>query len=960
MTIYYVNPVTGSNANTGLSWAQAWLWPPGNGAAVGPGDEIRFAKSTERTPAGSYRTSSAGTLSLTNSTPGYQNASLGQAWTKGALAGTVSAAGVYTIPTGTAIPANTRLMYRAHTRTQSTLNGLELMVQYSNLIESASGAGLKVCICSDAAGNTPILTLDGPTWFSLTNQSVTSFLYNSATTLSFTMGSIAVYSIAAFTVTGGSATITPHDQLLVTPDQSAASTAFLRRGEAFNVNTSFPLSVGNFLPAARRDIYMYPNTMAALGVTPSPDPTWRHKGGGTATFDSQFTIYSAIPFRPKTTYETNLNYSGTAGSRIRIRGGFDPATDIQDGFTNLALGQLNRLQRKGWFCFSSGGGQYLDFERFISIQATLIWFDFTVTTITGIRFFDCTLGSVAVSNPTASLGVGIFGATAITSPVAVNAWYMERCTSYDFFTFIRGQSYESSALAKFWATTDFTFGSVDLVDCCIADSGAAVSRIACTGNISMRSSVAGELRALFVRTGEFRPSAAFTGTLTVSDCAITTITTFSGGGGAAATSAKAVLRNVFATDFGTINSSATCQIVVGDFRDLTIDGYGLNNTYDVTSELHVSNTSGFYANNPTGFLMVGGPVYTRRPLPGVGGTGSTTNCIRLTNPPPASDFSGAIRPFSLSTHPNATSFPGLVLADWSGTVSIAGFRGSYAHALSPTYVAGTYFPDAQQAVFLNCIARVSSSGPLGVVRQVGGEVKGVDFPEYSLFYQNIHPFSAGVRSYGVTVDSIEDGALAAAGVSHLDRRAIVVGLLGSNIKYGRISGGFPINIPLSIILDENTTFAAVASTSGGNTSANRGLLLRRPSGGWTYLRAGVEMSNSISKNAYGRRTITLPAQAGITLARLDVAAGATYNLVVRVRCLDAYDAGLFQRCTVLIPPCTAYTTDIQGHYIRRHYTSNTEDLLVAFSVSPQKSGEIYVNFFSTSLCEIKDFSASLV
>ena len=48
MTIYYIDPGSGNDSNTGLSWAQAWKTLRGlRVAAVVPvaGDEIRFAQS---------------------------------------------------------------------------------------------------------------------------------------------------------------------------------------------------------------------------------------------------------------------------------------------------------------------------------------------------------------------------------------------------------------------------------------------------------------------------------------------------------------------------------------------------------------------------------------------------------------------------------------------------------------------------------------------------------------------------------------------------------------------------------------------------------------------------------------------------------------------------------------------------------------------------------------------------
>ncbi len=62
MTIYYIDPTSGSDTNTGLSWAQAWKTMRGLRVASivpGAGDEIRFAKSSVYTPSmGAYDRSS--------------------------------------------------------------------------------------------------------------------------------------------------------------------------------------------------------------------------------------------------------------------------------------------------------------------------------------------------------------------------------------------------------------------------------------------------------------------------------------------------------------------------------------------------------------------------------------------------------------------------------------------------------------------------------------------------------------------------------------------------------------------------------------------------------------------------------------------------------------------------------------------------------------------------------------
>ena len=64
MTVYYVNPATGLDSNTGLSWAQAWrtLWGLQAASVVpGPGDEIRIAKTPTFTPTLGTITTVAGT-----------------------------------------------------------------------------------------------------------------------------------------------------------------------------------------------------------------------------------------------------------------------------------------------------------------------------------------------------------------------------------------------------------------------------------------------------------------------------------------------------------------------------------------------------------------------------------------------------------------------------------------------------------------------------------------------------------------------------------------------------------------------------------------------------------------------------------------------------------------------------------------------------------------------------------
>ena len=968
MTVYYVDPVNGSNSNNGLSWGSAWLWPPGDGSTVSPGDEIRFAKAQKTdTSSGKYAQNGRVLEGL------YSRLATASTWSLGSVGGSISGRKI-TIPPSTNISANTKIMYCPLSYFISTSELGELLVAAKRIPTAGPGTYLKVCLCSDASGNTIVGTMNGPTWFNDSSLSKTSFTLGSpGATVSFS--SIAIYSVNAFTTSsGGDTEIEAEQSFSKTPTPTSV---YIRAGSMVGSVTPPQVAIG--LSWSRPDFYQFmvgSETTPVSGVQVYPEPRVSYPG---SSYNSNYTYidsYQGLPFASDGRYDTLISYSGNSGARIKFSGGWDIATGLQDGYTYLGMYDVCTPLRKGAFVFSSGGS-WIDFERFVCPQTHFVYYDYTVSSITGLRLYDCTIGCSPVSGYAVP---SFFGAAGVSGTVAVDNWYMERCTGYDFFSFSTGQAW--SAQATPWRPyTDFSFGGVELVDCVIQDLGATGQYVNCpSGDIIIRSSVAGELRSLIVSAGTtyWQLAPGSTGTVEIQGTAIAAQHHYSKGD-EAVTQIKGVFTDIAITntrdanktagDYDTTTSKAVDLTThLGNFLELTLDGYAIHNSFYRSSEssgtvrkqasIILEDTDTFRSLNPSYVYRIGGPVssFQSYSVTAFSLVQWLPDVFVIKNPPAVLDFSNPapVRPFSLSARPYTNMVPGMLFDVWSSSISVIEPYGSFIHFNEISYTPDTYWPNLPTATVTGGTGKVSSDNPLGLVRALGTKM----FSEgpFLMGYRSVNPVGRGVMAYGVELDAIKYGELGVAAKNDIMQRGIVIGAKGSLVGHGS-SAGYDRYVHDSITVDDDFTMSQPDADTP--SLVPRGCLFIRSTSGRFWMRLGrygyAESSGTV--NQYGKRDIYLYANTSIPLARLDVLGGENLAITLVVRPQTTV-AGMY--CAIVIPPCTAYTTDISGHSIKRVLATHTEDETVSFNISTQKPGEVHFNFRTSVDLYIKNFSVETV
>lgn len=972
MTIYYVDPINGSDTNSGLSWAAAWRWPPGNGASVVAGDEIRFAKSQKTF------TTDGRTLQY-DGIFGFNPLAVTGTWTLGSGGGTLSGRKLSFTP-ATNVPSNTKLMYYSVGYTTYIPSGSmsEVLIAAKGLSTAVSGTYLKVCLCSDTAGNTIVATLNGPTWFNDAIASKTSFVFGPAGA-QINFSSIAVYSTGAFTAPSGGAEVEIETMLL----RDYPSAAYIRAGSMIAQTTPIPVTSG--FDVARTDFYGFPLYMVAGGggyavggTYPYPRIGYPSDSANTSlqSNSAPLDVYAALPFYTDGRYDRSMAYAGSFSSRIKIRGGWDTTTNVQDGYTFLGIQDTCTPLRKGAFVFSSGGS-WLDFERFVCTQSHFIYYDYTISAIAGLRFYDCTIGGGAVSGYSQP---SFFGAAGVSTPITVDNWYLERCVTNNFFSFANGLSW-SAQTTPLRAYTDFSFGSVDLVDCVVQDLGAGWPYINCpTGDISIRTSVSGQTRCLIVSGGDtyWQLPPGATGSIRMTGVAISAKDHYSKGN-EAVTQIKGVFTDIRVSSLGPVgdwisnSKDSTRKVRLGNFLQLTLDGYAFSdNNYTGGGSsgapksqalILIEDTATFRSLNPGYVYKIGGPVSSyqlRRKTTVYDNTTVLPDGLYILNPPPSLDFNSPapVRAYSVSTIPNTRSIPSLKVGTWSGQITISNPYASCIHFLAPQYTAGTYWPNIAQASVIGGTGKVSSDGPLGVVRVYGTKMYTTGL--YTQYEASAHPVGRGVISYGAEFDGFVYGEPKSVAANDLIQRGLAFGAVGLGkvipglYQYDRYQHD-------SIIAEDSMTLSAPDELTPSIDRYNypkAGLFIRTASGRHSLVLSGTSyVESSVTINDYGKRTIYLRPDTSIPLGRIDVMGTETLQVTLIVQPITIV-TGMY--CFLTIPPCAAYSTDILGHSIKRSLNMAGDKETISLVISPQKSGTIYFNFYTSVEMNIFTFDVASI
>ena len=203
MTIYYLDPANGNDANDGLSWGTAWktLLNGATSARLGltDSDEIRIAKSPDPINIGNITwTTNSATVSMpTLSTTVVDQCESG--WTAGLVTPTYTTSFV---KQGTnslqAVLSSTngRVCYKAITADYSGFTRITFWVNFATAVNYSAGCPIQIRLCSDNAGNTAVNTFTLPSYYYPANYWVPITIDN-VSALSSTIGSIAIYTTSA-------------------------------------------------------------------------------------------------------------------------------------------------------------------------------------------------------------------------------------------------------------------------------------------------------------------------------------------------------------------------------------------------------------------------------------------------------------------------------------------------------------------------------------------------------------------------------------------------------------------------------------------------------------------------------------------------------------------------------------------------------------------------------------------
>lgn len=287
MTTFYLDLESGNDSNAGTSFALRWLTPTtgATAARIAPGDTIRVMASPDATSVGNATwTNNSRTVTLAGAVTA--NVDTGEsAWTassnvtcstsstrkEGSLSSSIAIASGFT--TGKAA-------FKALAGSTDFSAYQQLSFWVRNDAAIANGATLKLCLCSDAAGATPVDTFFIPAIPS-TNSWV-AFTVNKGSALGSAIQSVALYADSD----PGTITLLIDNIIAVKSVASADSLSLTSLiGKDYNLNwaatTAYSLNAQRRPSVPNRNGLRYKVTTA--GTTGSSEPTWPTEWGQTVT-----------------------------------------------------------------------------------------------------------------------------------------------------------------------------------------------------------------------------------------------------------------------------------------------------------------------------------------------------------------------------------------------------------------------------------------------------------------------------------------------------------------------------------------------------------------------------------------------------------------------------------------------------------------------------------------------------
>jgi hypothetical protein len=331
MATFYLDYINGNNANDGSTWALAWkdITNGATAARIAPGDVIRIAKSPAPTSIGNATwTNVSKTVTLATA----QTANIDRcetAWTA-ANSGTVTLTAVATdgkegsYCMQVAVPAspvaNTKYAYHATGKLNlSAYQNISFWVKNSAAIDDATT--WKVVLCSDTAGVTIVNTFYIPAIPSANRWIPLTLAQSGGGNLGSSIQSIAIYTDASLP-TGSS--------YLYVDNFIACTTNGLNLQSLISKNSSEQGGTDGW--------YGIQSINGTTVMLDNDTSTKANAGRGYSGVTETVTTYKRETI--KTTFASSsstsvqeVQNSGTLGSNIEFQGGWNTATNTQDGET---------------------------------------------------------------------------------------------------------------------------------------------------------------------------------------------------------------------------------------------------------------------------------------------------------------------------------------------------------------------------------------------------------------------------------------------------------------------------------------------------------------------------------------------------------------------------------------------------------------------------------------------------
>jgi parallel beta-helix repeat protein len=324
MSIYYIDPENGNDANAGTSWATAWktIKSGATAARILPGDVIRIAKSPDPVDIGNATWTN---LSKTVTLAAALTANIdlcNAAWTASAnvttsLPTTYRKEGANNVQLLIAAAFITgKIGYRAIGSTLDLSGYTKVSLRYRQSVALAANA-IKLCLCSDASGDVIVDEFIIP--------AIETAQINANIALTIAKGAAlgsAIQSVALYALSDPGTPTIQIDNIIACNDFSHTSLISKNPNATGGEEAWYPIQSIN-------------DTTIMIDNGPA---TIANAGRGYYGTTETVTTYRRECFRTATTTDCTVQDSGTAGNVIAFEGGCNTFTDEQDGETFFDVG----------------------------------------------------------------------------------------------------------------------------------------------------------------------------------------------------------------------------------------------------------------------------------------------------------------------------------------------------------------------------------------------------------------------------------------------------------------------------------------------------------------------------------------------------------------------------------------------------------------------------------------------